>query len=303
MPSRTRPAKFRSIVWATTPKAQCARLAGQAGNGRAMPHFLDSRTGPLVCAHRGHSIDGHENSLAALDAARGHGAEVCEIDIWCTPDGEFVVFHDDILDHASTGKGAIGDRAWTHLSKLHHRRRGGDQILEPLRRLSEVFDWAEPASMSLIIELKGWFDANDLGNLIQLTEGHGFLDRVLFSSFEHRLLIAMQAIDPRIRTFGILQGHVVEPVSFSRQSGFSMLALDYPFSALESAAALAAAGIAASHFVDCRELLELTGDSGRRKLERIIAALRNGSLSVLFCDDVTWGREIRSATTVADIMT
>src|SRR5436309_10036251 len=53
---------------------------------------------PMICAHRGDTSHGAmENSIAAIDAALASGAEMIEIDVQMTADGEFICHHDEFL--------------------------------------------------------------------------------------------------------------------------------------------------------------------------------------------------------------
>src|SRR5262245_721374 len=71
-----------------------------------MFRLLASRNGFIhVCGHRGHSIGAPENTLAALTAARRHGATSSEIDCLLTADKEIILLHDDTLDRTTDGTG------------------------------------------------------------------------------------------------------------------------------------------------------------------------------------------------------
>ncbi|WP_166426725.1 glycerophosphodiester phosphodiesterase family protein [Labedella populi] len=53
--------------------------------------------GPLVIAHRGYDRGGPENTISGLEAAARRGADVVEVDIQQTADGDFVAAHDTNL--------------------------------------------------------------------------------------------------------------------------------------------------------------------------------------------------------------
>src|SRR5947207_2601716 len=58
---------------------------------------------PMICAHRGDTSHGAmENSIAAIDAALASGAEMIEIDVQMTADGEFICHHDEHLAAVDT---------------------------------------------------------------------------------------------------------------------------------------------------------------------------------------------------------
>ena len=56
-----------------------------------------SRTAPLVVAHRGASSEAPENTLAAVRRALGQDVDVVEVDVQRTKDGALVVLHDATL--------------------------------------------------------------------------------------------------------------------------------------------------------------------------------------------------------------
>ena len=68
---------------------------------------LGSSAAPVVIAHRGFSEEAPENSLAAFQKALEAKAEMIELDVRLSSDGEFVVFHDKKLNRTSEGKGVL----------------------------------------------------------------------------------------------------------------------------------------------------------------------------------------------------
>jgi glycerophosphoryl diester phosphodiesterase len=61
----------------------------------------------FICAHRGASGHAPENTLAALKLAAEQGAEMAEIDVQLTRDGQVVVIHDESLDRTTDGTGPV----------------------------------------------------------------------------------------------------------------------------------------------------------------------------------------------------
>ena len=59
-----------------------------------------------------------ENTLAAMEAAFAHGADIVELDIHPTTDGHFAVFHDWTLDCRTDGSGVTRDRTLAELKRL-----------------------------------------------------------------------------------------------------------------------------------------------------------------------------------------
>jgi glycerophosphoryl diester phosphodiesterase len=81
---------------------------------RVQPHALPRFGRPLVVGHRGASALAPENTLAAFEAALRAGADMIELDIAVTVDGEIVVIHDDDVDRTTNGIGRVCDRSPRH---------------------------------------------------------------------------------------------------------------------------------------------------------------------------------------------
>ncbi|MCO1333001.1 glycerophosphodiester phosphodiesterase [Microbulbifer sp. OS29] len=59
-----------------------------------------------------------ENTTVSIEAAFSHGADIVEIDIHPTTDGEFAVFHDWTLECRTNGEGVTREHTMEALSKL-----------------------------------------------------------------------------------------------------------------------------------------------------------------------------------------
>jgi glycerophosphoryl diester phosphodiesterase len=60
-----------------------------------------------VIAHRGDSANRPENTLASFAAALELGAELVELDVQLTRDGQVVVIHDATLERTTSGRGRV----------------------------------------------------------------------------------------------------------------------------------------------------------------------------------------------------
>ena len=72
----------------------------------------------LVCAHRGVAFFLPENTLIAFEHAIRHGADVIEIDVRQSADGEFVVMHDATVERTTTGLGLVVDMTLDEIKAL-----------------------------------------------------------------------------------------------------------------------------------------------------------------------------------------
>ncbi len=73
---------------------------------------------PLNVAHRGYSEAFPENTLVAVEAGFAAGANVVEIDLLKSSDGEVVIFHDDTLDRTTNGIGRVDQTTLADLELL-----------------------------------------------------------------------------------------------------------------------------------------------------------------------------------------
>ena len=85
---------------------------------RAHP-FLDGLRPTLLIAHRGGAALRPENTLPAFEhALHAHGADVLELDVHLSRDGELVVAHDATLERCTDGEGPLAERTWLELQRL-----------------------------------------------------------------------------------------------------------------------------------------------------------------------------------------
>jgi glycerophosphoryl diester phosphodiesterase len=135
------------------------------------------RTGmmPLAIAHRGFSLDGLENSMAAFRAAVDLGFRHLETDVHTTADGVLLLFHDTTLDRITAGRGRIADLPAATVARA---RIGGT---EPIPQLAELVQ-AYP-DVRLNIDVKDW---NSVAALASAIERYALHDRVLVASFSDR---------------------------------------------------------------------------------------------------------------------
>lgn len=99
------------------------RFAGSAivKNDDLMPY-------PRVCAHCGFNTVLPENSIPALGAAVGMGADEIEFDVWYTKDGEIVTIHDESVDVLSDGTGKVYEQTYEELLKYDFGIKYGERF-------------------------------------------------------------------------------------------------------------------------------------------------------------------------------
>jgi len=145
-----------------------------------LPYFTaDSPSGssarpgrPVAMAHRGFSLVGLENSLAAFRAAVELGFYHLETDVHTTSDGELLLFHDRTLDRVTDGRGRIHDLTADEVRRV---RIGG---VEPVPSFDELV--AAFPGTRFNLDVKDW---HSVPSVVAAIERHQVHDRVLIASF------------------------------------------------------------------------------------------------------------------------
>jgi len=164
---------------------------------------------PYIIAHRGVSAKAPENTLASFErAASVPGIDMIELDVRLSKDEEVIVLHDRTLQRTSTGNGPARNYSieeirkfdagsWFHPMFAHQR----------IPTLCEVFQRVG-GQLWVDVEIKSdWLHHEPPGLLeekvLDAVHRCGMDNRVMFSSFDHRLLATIKRMRPSSVT-GIL---------------------------------------------------------------------------------------------------
>jgi glycerophosphoryl diester phosphodiesterase len=150
--------------------------------------FLDAPT-PLAIAHRGGSLDGVENSLAAFRRAVELGYRYLETDVHATRDGVLVAFHDDELDRVTDRSGQIADLRW---EEIRDARIGGR---EPIPLLSELLHALPDVRWSIDPKSDAAVEP-----LVRVLRDQASLERICIGSFDQRRLLRIRRALPAVAT-------------------------------------------------------------------------------------------------------
>lgn len=164
---------------------------------------------PYVIAHRGISAKAPENTMAAFQrAAQYPGIDMIELDVRLSKDEEVIILHDRTLQRTSTGNGVA--RKYS-LQEIRHFDAGSwfhpafsDQRIPTLEEVLQLVG----RQLWIDIEIKSdWYKREPPGLLEQKVFDTvvrcGLSDRVLFSSFDHRLLANLKRMNSSATT-GVL---------------------------------------------------------------------------------------------------
>jgi glycerophosphoryl diester phosphodiesterase len=149
---------------------------------------------PLVIAHRGASGTRPENTLAAFRHAVALGADMIELDVQLTRDGEVIVIHDTSLDRTTDGRGPVQGRTLAELRELDAGRWfdpawAGERVPTLAQVLAEV-------PLPVNVELKPAGDDGLEARALAVVAAAGAMGRVVFSSFEEEALVRLRETSP-----------------------------------------------------------------------------------------------------------
>src|SRR4051812_32195440 len=144
----------------------------------------------LNVAHRGASAYEPENTLRAFRRAIEMGADMSELDLHLSKDGELIVMHNYTVDQTTNGHGAIKEMTLAEIKGLDAGH--GEQV--PV--LQEVIDLVRGRN-GLYIELKA---AGTPPAAIGLLKANGFTARtqVIVGSFQPELVRETKELAPEI---------------------------------------------------------------------------------------------------------
>ncbi len=141
---------------------------------------------PLLIAHRGGAGLAPENTLAAFqNAVHEWGADMLEMDVRTTRDGEVVVIHDETVDRTTSGVGRVEDLTLSQLRELdagyHFRDPEGEHSFRgtgvTIPRFEEVLEALPFARLN--VEAK---DGRSAPGLVEAILRHDAQDRVLVAA-------------------------------------------------------------------------------------------------------------------------
>lgn len=147
---------------------------------------------PLIIAHRGASAYAPENTIAAFQLAVDMNADAIELDIRCTKDGQFIAFHDPVVQNRPLKEQTLAEIQ--AFCREHH------QFEVPT--LTDILEWV-PDSVRLFVELKETgYETDILSQILDRLSP----DRLVIISFQATSLQVIHHVHPGIKT-AYLQVH------------------------------------------------------------------------------------------------
>jgi glycerophosphoryl diester phosphodiesterase len=230
-----------------------------------------------IAAHRGGSLLWPENSLLAFRNALALGADLLELDVHLTRDGEVVVIHDPTLERTSTGTGPVATARLADLAGARLRARDGTVIDEPVPTLAQVLDLLRPTPAELLLEIKVDPARRPYAGIeektLALLDARGLRPRTVVMAFEPDTLRRVRTLDAGIRTTMLVSRSRVEReravastvVGWATEVGATSLGVDHrvvdaPLVAAARQAGLRLAAWTVNTEADIRRMLDLGVD-------------------------------------------
>jgi glycerophosphoryl diester phosphodiesterase len=142
-----------------------------------------------IIGHRGAMAYAPENTLSSFEKAVQLGAEVIEMDVHLSRDGEVAVIHDEKVNRTTNGRGLVSQMLLIELKKLRIKR------TEQIPTLAEVLGKFK-GRCQFNVELKGEGAALPALDIVKKC---GLLKETIFSSFDGPQLVRIKGKDSRAR--------------------------------------------------------------------------------------------------------
>ena len=156
-----------------------------------------------VIAHRGASAYFPENTMVSFEGAIALGADMVELDVQLTADGEVVVFHDERISRCTNGRGSIADYTLVELKKLDagswfDKKYAGARLPTLVEALELCKD-----KIAVNVEIKTEAVTDTISNGIEekclrIVDKIAMRKHVVFSSFDPRAVQHLKQIDGQI---------------------------------------------------------------------------------------------------------
>jgi glycerophosphoryl diester phosphodiesterase len=172
---------------------------------RVLDHPYFDTPGTWIVAHRGGLALAPENTEEAFRQALALGADVLEMDLRFTADGEIVLMHDETVDRTTDGTGRVADMRLAEIRHLdagfrfadgegRHSFRGSGIGVPSFPEILQRFP-----DIRLNVEMKE-FTPDQARALCAVLRLYDATDRVLVSAFDRAPMVAFRAACPEVAT-------------------------------------------------------------------------------------------------------
>lgn len=165
-----------------------------------------------VIAHRGSSKEAPENTLPAMELAIEQGADMIELDVCVSKDGELVVHHDRTLRRTTNGTGRVNQKTLTELKALDAGSwfdpRFKGVTIPTLREVLEVTAGKIMLNVEIKKEAVHPHQQDFEKKLLALLEEFNMIPHTMISSFNTLTLVRVKELNPQVST-ALLYGNTI----------------------------------------------------------------------------------------------
>lgn len=165
-----------------------------------------------IIAHRGYMEEGVENTIGGLVSAANAGADLVELDIQQTADGDFVVFHDRTLRRLTGQTSAVSDMTLEELTAITVYANG---FSDKIPSLDSYIEMAKALDVDLLIEVKiHGKETEDMSlRLVEKLRKHRVMDTYYVQSPSSQVIANLKLLEPTLRVgivYALNFGAIVE---------------------------------------------------------------------------------------------
>ena len=182
-----------------------------------------------ITAHRGDCVSAPENTLAAFESAIEKGADVIELDVRQTKDGEIVVMHDENVKRTCGVSAKVGEMTFDEIRELSagatFKGKGKNKNLyqdEKVPTLREVIELVGDRA-KLNIELKpAKTDKKMEQAVVDIIREYNYYDNCIVASLTYRSIKKAKKADPKVKTIYVMAVAMGDFYDLEYADGFSI---------------------------------------------------------------------------------
>lgn len=188
---------------------------------------MHTDSAPPLIAHRGLSALYPENTLPAFEGAKEYGFYGYEFDIHTTKDGEWVVIHDDDVDHMTDGTGDVDMYTLEEIRYLnidngnHIEQQQMKSLSLRIPTLRQALDVCKDSDIVPVIEIKKC-DMQYLPSLKETLDEYGLSEKAVIISFNSEYLEEYRKLDSDIEILYIANAPTKEDIDWCVENNFGI---------------------------------------------------------------------------------
>jgi glycerophosphoryl diester phosphodiesterase len=166
----------------------CHSAFSQSSPSQKLNNVFNSKDkGILVTAHRGDWRNTAENSVQALKNCIAMGADIMELDLKKTKDGQLIIMHDQTIDRTTTGKGEPSNYTLEEIKAFYLRSGVGHQTRHHIPTFKEIL---AAAKNNILIDVDKGYDY--FPQVVKELRETGMIDQAVINVKNHTPLSTIE---------------------------------------------------------------------------------------------------------------